>query len=362
MIKVVYAISSDSLFPQSDVGFPKGNSPEEFLYHMFVFIQEGAAKIANPPPWPAFSPGDLRIIAAIQEAVLIEQRVRQGERTISAPADTLRKDVWGRLRAGQGLAAISDASIEPMAGRALPARAETLCLSREQAASASVRACDIVEIRICGDAPGYEAAAALLSVLAYPDDLEARERFKDAYCQHAIRGLAKSLAWANSRQLMRPQCLLETENRAHTAYRRGMKAINSQRMIAARMLAPTLRVVADIADAKPLADYPAKTSRALLCEVAAESEEYTGDKTELNESNFIHRRWSPSRSVLHLAVAIAGGSTRYSPIEESDPHSRFDKPELVEAVAVRAEQIRQVVAGIAGIDPESMTRVKVKRY
>ena len=42
--------------PCSDVGFPKGNSPEEFLANMLAFLETAAAKIANPPPWPDFSP------------------------------------------------------------------------------------------------------------------------------------------------------------------------------------------------------------------------------------------------------------------------------------------------------------------
>jgi hypothetical protein len=353
------ANSGTAELPEKEGESPEGNSVDDFLSNMLPFFEEGLAKIANPTPWPAFSPADLRIIAAIQEAVLIEHSVRQGDRTIAAIADTLRRDIWERLRAGQGWAAIGDVPIE--SGSALPARAKTSCRSQEQAASASLEAGEIFEIRIYDDTPGYEAAAALLSVLAYPDDLEARERFKDAYCRHAIRRLAQNPNWANSRHLLRPQCLLEPENRAYTAYRKGIKAINSERMVAARMLAPTLQVVADIADSEPPARYPAKTSRALLCEVAAELEQYTGDNTELNESNFIHRRWSPSRSVLHLAVAIAGGSTRYSPIEEADPHGRFDKPEFVEAVAMRAEQTRQIVAGVARVDPDSMIRVNVKR-
>jgi hypothetical protein len=34
--------------PCSDVGFPKGDSPEEFLANMLAFLENAAAKIANP--------------------------------------------------------------------------------------------------------------------------------------------------------------------------------------------------------------------------------------------------------------------------------------------------------------------------
>jgi hypothetical protein len=93
--------------PCSDVGFPKGNSPEEFLANMLAFLETAAAKVANPPPWPDFSPDVLHDIASIQEAVLIEKEVCKGEAgnpTVVARADLLRQDVCNRWRAGTGLA------------------------------------------------------------------------------------------------------------------------------------------------------------------------------------------------------------------------------------------------------------------
>jgi hypothetical protein len=93
--------------PCSDVGFPKGNSPEEFLANMLAFLETAAAKIANPPPWPDFSPGALRDIASIQEAVLIEKEISKGgagNPTVVAQADLLRQDIWNRWRAGAGVA------------------------------------------------------------------------------------------------------------------------------------------------------------------------------------------------------------------------------------------------------------------
>ncbi|MBW5435364.1 hypothetical protein FXB41_11405 [Bradyrhizobium canariense] len=91
----------------SDVGFPRGDSPEEFLTNMLAFLETAAAKIAKPPPWPDFSPDALRDIAAIQDAVLIEKEVGKGEAgnpTVVARAGLLRQDVWNRWRAGVGIA------------------------------------------------------------------------------------------------------------------------------------------------------------------------------------------------------------------------------------------------------------------
>jgi len=36
-------------FPCSDVGFPKGNCPEEFLANMLALLEDAAAKVGNPP-------------------------------------------------------------------------------------------------------------------------------------------------------------------------------------------------------------------------------------------------------------------------------------------------------------------------
>lgn len=93
--------------PCNDVGFPKGNSSKEFLANMLAFLETAAAKIANPPPWPDFSPDALRDIVSIQEAVLIEKEVSKGDAgnpTVVARADLLRRDVWNRWRAGAGIA------------------------------------------------------------------------------------------------------------------------------------------------------------------------------------------------------------------------------------------------------------------
>jgi hypothetical protein len=51
-------------------------------------------------------PANLRNIAAFREGVVIEQEVRKGaagNSTVVARADLLRRDVWDRWRAGQGV-------------------------------------------------------------------------------------------------------------------------------------------------------------------------------------------------------------------------------------------------------------------
>jgi hypothetical protein len=74
-----------SEFPHSDVGFPKGDSPEDFLANMEAFLKEGAARIEGPSP-PEFSPSVMRDLAAIQEAIEIEQEVKKGDAGASSAA------------------------------------------------------------------------------------------------------------------------------------------------------------------------------------------------------------------------------------------------------------------------------------
>lgn len=104
--------TSDCLSPGLGRQLPRysdGNTPDEALPSMMEFIREAAEKIARPPAPPPFEPKVLRDIAAIQEAVGIEKEVRKGadgNSTVVSRADLLRRDVWDRWRAGQGLAPV----------------------------------------------------------------------------------------------------------------------------------------------------------------------------------------------------------------------------------------------------------------
>ena len=91
--------------PQGSVGFPLGSTPDESFANMMTFLKNAPAKLDRLPPPPSFEPANLRNIAAFREAVIIEQEVRKGaagNSTVVARADLLRRDVWGRWRAGQG--------------------------------------------------------------------------------------------------------------------------------------------------------------------------------------------------------------------------------------------------------------------
>jgi hypothetical protein len=96
--------------PQGNVGFPLGRTPDESFANMMAFLKDVAAKLDRPAPPPSFEPANLRDIAAIGEAVVIEQEVRkgaEGNATVVPRADLLRRDVWDRWRAGQGFGEVN---------------------------------------------------------------------------------------------------------------------------------------------------------------------------------------------------------------------------------------------------------------
>jgi hypothetical protein len=96
--------------PQGSVGFPLGSTPDESFANMMAFLKDVAARLDRPAPPPSFEPANLRDIAAIGEAVVIEQEVRKGaggNATVVTRADLLRRDVWDRWRAGQGFVEVN---------------------------------------------------------------------------------------------------------------------------------------------------------------------------------------------------------------------------------------------------------------
>jgi hypothetical protein len=79
--------------PHNGVGFPKGDSPEDFQSNMEAFLKEGAARLEVPSP-PVFSPCVMRDLAAIQEvrkvATIAQARnapIGSALRVVKAPAN-----------------------------------------------------------------------------------------------------------------------------------------------------------------------------------------------------------------------------------------------------------------------------------
>jgi hypothetical protein len=236
---------------------------------------------------------------------------------------------------------------------------------------------ETVHIPIFDMAP-YEAAARLFAVLAYPKVTEKkpRARFERAICFKAIEGLCNDPNWANSNQSIRPSDLLQDRKAVEIEYKRGVAKIKQERMIAAKVAAPTdcyLVASADgvvgIAGADITAQelgYFAPTSNERIAEVSLDLDEIRVKKNaadrrlrprgrrriprrvrlaEANNENIKHRCWSSSKPVLHLCLALQmtlneGREMDYLDLSIED---FFNNPGLIMTTIESAATYRNVV-------------------
>jgi len=90
---------------EGELGFPPGESHEEFLANLLAFLRNAAALIDGPPP-----PDDaktLRAFAVWQQTIDLEREVRKGSAGNSLVRDhagVLLEEIWRRWRAGEGIA------------------------------------------------------------------------------------------------------------------------------------------------------------------------------------------------------------------------------------------------------------------
>jgi hypothetical protein len=71
-----------SEFPHGDVGFPKGDSPEEFLANMIAFLEESAAKLPSSsdlPPKPCSRLPIARCFAALNASLSWVSRAAEAQ-------------------------------------------------------------------------------------------------------------------------------------------------------------------------------------------------------------------------------------------------------------------------------------------
>jgi hypothetical protein len=164
------------------------------------------------------------------------------------------------------------------------------------------------------DLAAYEAAALFFAVLAYPDDKNARTRFERAICFKAIERMCKDANWAHSHQTLRPSDLLQDRKAVEREYKRGIRLIKQERLIAAKMAAPTDCNVAAVvnglegkgaggAKARDFG-YLAPTSLKWLAEISMDLDRLRRRESDFNKGNIVHRSWQPSNHVLHLCLAL----------------------------------------------------------
>lgn len=211
------------------------------------------------------------------------------------------------------------------------------------------------------DITGYEAGALFLAVLAYPEDKNARKRFERATYFKIVEHLAKNNTWKNSNQTLRPDYLLQDRKLVEKEYKRGIRIIRQERMIAAQIAAPMdCYLVAlvngrgSIGSGGQLADengYPRPISETSMVQASIAWDEIRKKNTNMNDGNIKTRCWKPSKPVLHLCLALqvtfnVGEEMSYLdlPFEEF-----FNNPNLIMTIIERAKFYRNFTANVFDI-------------
>jgi hypothetical protein len=202
----------------------------------------------------------------------------------------------------------------------------------------------------------YESAAMLFAVLAYPEDKSDRGRFADALCNSLLRHFATDPAWADELQNTRPRHWMVDAETADMRCKHGMKIINEERLIAAKMASQTWAA----AIPRPDLEKPARpTSRAMLTAVSIDLDERRGTVTDgYNKGNLVDRHWSTSKPVLHLCLGM------HRVIHETATDQRtctigdfYYNRELTRAVITSAAPVFKLAEQRFGIAPDEMVEV-----
>jgi hypothetical protein len=167
--------------------------------------------------------------------------------------------------------------------------------------------CETVTIKLSKLEP-YEAAAQLLSVIAYPDDQKGRRQFSNAIC-----GWTLGQSWQDpelsSAPISAPPAYWEAASTSDGSFNRGMLVINRKALIAAKQAS---QVVAAFLNepVNPLRPTNEKVLDAISKDLRQRKRRETrGDRkgnkeTVADKYNVMKRISKPNRPVLHLCVAM----------------------------------------------------------
>jgi hypothetical protein len=172
---------------------------------------------------------------------------------------------------------------------------------------------ETVTIKLSKLAP-YEAAARLLAVITYPDSASECEHYADATVIWFLR--ERALAdheWARVPFPIEPRLL--TVNDVDGTFKRGLRILNRQRLIAAKQAAPKLDWFWQFATTgqKPQWDTVDPTGEAMIDALSVDLKQPKRRETRgrkavkgvVEKSNVIRLAWTPtSKSVLHLCWAL----------------------------------------------------------
>ncbi len=171
------------------------------------------------------------------------------------------------------------------------------------------------------DLHDYEAGAALLALLAYPADRTARARFDKALRYKAVADhLALDREWANSQQMVRPADLLHDPHLAAKYLTTGCRIISNERLIAAKMAAPSFAArLRDEGVDLPVRDSASVTEMARRVTIDLDARRKKDHKpAEGNDKNVLSRAWTPSKPVLHIALGLHIVIHHHSPMANSE--------------------------------------------
>jgi hypothetical protein len=171
-------------------------------------------------------------------------------------------------------------------------------------------------VTIPGDLSPFEAGALVLSVIAYPHERRKREPFAHALIYMALRATAAEMP-RDERWAVSPAYLLQDAERAEQRLKKGLRVINDERLIAAKMVKPFLiRAMSDRdvrlrpyrsggERGKSSEDSLPLTVNVLAENLARELADRRGKgKAGGSAANIKAKAWGPSKPVLHLCAAL----------------------------------------------------------
>lgn len=172
---------------------------------------------------------------------------------------------------------------------------------------------ETVKIEFTRLAP-YEVAAQFFSIVAYPKEKDARLRFSDAICGLMLGeySAGNDPEWNSAGQTVPPRYWQALVNGPKVEFDKGLRIINRERLVAAKMAAPKLEELRQFMMTRRSPGWGhSPTSNKVMDAITrdlgqAERRATRGRKGDGgdNRENIIRRHWNPSRPVLHLCLAL----------------------------------------------------------
>ena len=172
-----------------------------------------------------------------------------------------------------------------------------------------------------------KANAGFLGLLAYPESKEEAFKFARALISVLYREKAKAdPQWAWQVQNIQPAYLIKNPETAYRSFTAGTKKIDARNQ-AAEIAIPILmdETGGDLFNVTVLGEHPDITKMARVVDAVVRKLE---DITDGESSNITHRAWSPTKPVIHMALAYR--SMRYEMNPTTEAHSLPDEIGMLE--------------------------------